>query len=73
MKYSNISYIRGTPYLMSDVRLRVEINNKNPIDLLYLTNSFISLSDEYKRHLSAHNIKYNAESAVMKLIKNDKA
>lgn len=38
---------------MDDQRLRIEINNDKPIDLMDLTNSFFSVADEYKRFVES--------------------
>jgi hypothetical protein len=37
-----------------DAKLTIEIQNKRPVELLDLTESFLSLGDEYKRFVAAH-------------------
>lgn len=62
---SEIAYIeRETPFIVSDIKLRVEINNNKPVDLLYMTDSFISLSQEYKRHLAEEGKPFNIETRL---------
>lgn len=49
---------------MSDIKLRIEINNKKPVDLLYLTDSLISLANEYRRYVQSRGLKYNKEARL---------
>ncbi|MDX6385765.1 MAG: hypothetical protein QOK48_3338 [Blastocatellia bacterium] len=39
---------------LEDTILTIEIENKNPVELVDLTNSFLSLGEEYKRFVSSH-------------------
>ena len=52
------------PYSMSDIKLRLEIRNNRPVDLLYLTHSFISLANEYKGFLGGYGIDYNMKTRL---------
>ena len=42
------------PVGISDARLEIHLDNKEPIELIDLTTSFQALAFQYKRHLSKH-------------------
>lgn len=49
-----LTMIESSNIPLADTILTVEINNQNPIELVDLTNSFLSLGEEYKRFVISH-------------------
>lgn len=49
---------------MSEIKLEIKIQNKKPVDLLHLTDSLLSLANEYKRFLHDKGGKIKPESRL---------
>lgn len=49
----------------SNSALRIELKNKEPIELIDLTNSFFSIADEYKRYVEAEHGEINKENVKL--------
>ncbi len=62
--YLDIMNINNKKFVMSEIKLRIELKNKRPIDLVYLTDSLISLNNEYRRFIQSKNLKYTKETRL---------